>query len=168
MTLPPLVDPREPGAFWRLRALHMEEDLPAVPITSEGLTIGRSVSNDVILISEEFPGVSATHARLVYRAGVVTLEDLDSKNGTFVAGQAIERVVLEHGDVFELGRGGARFVVISPTRPDQTAHAWTISRFILKKHGNILKNLEKVLKNLDFPENLENQENVLKHNEKIG
>ena len=120
MTLPPPVDPREPGAFWRLRALHMEEDLPAVPITSEGLTIGRSVSNDVILVSEEFPGVSATHARLVYRAGVVTLEDLDSKNGTFVAGQAIERVVLQHGDVFELGRGGARFVVISPTRPDQT------------------------------------------------
>ena len=120
MTSPPPVDPREPGAFWRLRALHMEEDLPAVRITSEGVTIGRSVSNDVILVSEEFPGVSATHARLVYRAGVVTLEDLDSKNGTFVVGQAIERVVLQHGDVFELGRGGARFVVISPTRPDQT------------------------------------------------
>ena len=60
----------------------MAEDLPAVSIPAEGLTLGRASSNDIVLESEEFPGVSSTHARVVYRDGAVLLEDLESKNGT--------------------------------------------------------------------------------------
>jgi len=92
----------------------------AVPIPSEALSLGRAESNDVVLPSSEFPGVSSTHARVVLRDGKVLLEDLGSKNGTYVAGKAITRVSLQHGDVFELGRSGPRFVVLSPSKMDQT------------------------------------------------
>lgn len=115
-------------AGWRLKSLHMEEDQPAVPITVDGLTLGRSASNDIVLDSEEFPGVSGTHARVVLCENGVRLEDLDSKNGTFVGGYPVDRVPLSHGDVFELGRGGARFVLISPSRNDHTVLTAEVER----------------------------------------
>jgi S1-C subfamily serine protease/pSer/pThr/pTyr-binding forkhead associated (FHA) protein len=110
----------EPTAMWRLKALHTSEDSPSLTITAEGLSLGRSDSNDIILPSEDFPGVSSTHARVVARNGSIHLEDLGSKNGTYIAGEAISRVSLEHGDVFELGKGGPRFVVLRPSEVHQT------------------------------------------------
>jgi S1-C subfamily serine protease len=110
----------ETPSTWRLKALHTPEDTPALQITVEGISLGRAESNQVILPSEDFPGVSSTHARVVVRNGSVHLEDLGSKNGTYIAGEAISRVSLEHGDVFELGKGGPRFVVLSPSDVDQT------------------------------------------------
>ncbi|MCA8956965.1 MAG: trypsin-like peptidase domain-containing protein [Planctomycetes bacterium] len=105
---------------WQLKGLHRGDDQPFVPITGQGVTLGRAAGNDIVLTSGDFPGVSATHARVVLRDGQVLVEDLDSKNGTFVRGQPIDREVLEHGDVFELGSGGPRFVVLGPERAEQT------------------------------------------------
>lgn len=49
-------------------------------------------------------GVSRRHARIVVRAGRATLEDLGSKNGTFVREQRVSSPrVLEDGDVIRLG-----------------------------------------------------------------
>lgn len=53
----------------------------------------------------ESRGVSRHHARLVVRGGQATLEDLASKNGTFVAEKRLLGPrVLADGDVIRLGR----------------------------------------------------------------
>ncbi len=49
--------------------------------------------------------VSAKHARIIWRQGQVLLEDLCSRNGTKVNGQAIDLAVhLREGDIIELGQ----------------------------------------------------------------
>jgi len=47
--------------------------------------------------------VSRHHARLTIGAERVTLEDLGSKNGTFVKGQQVESANLENGSEFHIG-----------------------------------------------------------------
>jgi hypothetical protein len=59
-------------------------------------TIGRSADCEVKLKAGD---VSKQHCRLVVKPGRVIVEDLDSANGTFVNGEAIESAVLENGDV---------------------------------------------------------------------
>ena len=50
-------------------------------------------------------GVSRRHARIVADAGRFTLEDLGSKNGTYLREQRLEGpAALEDGDAFRLGR----------------------------------------------------------------
>jgi DNA-binding winged helix-turn-helix (wHTH) protein len=56
-------------------------------------------------VRAEGSGVSRQHARLVIRDGVATLEDLGSKNGTFVAGERLSAPrVLRDGDEIRLGQ----------------------------------------------------------------
>lgn len=51
------------------------------------------------------PGVSRRHARIVIREGQATLEDLGSKNGTFLGERRLEAPArLADGDTFRLGR----------------------------------------------------------------
>lgn len=53
----------------------------------------------------ESPSVSRRHARILIEEGEVVLEDLASKNGTFVRGERISMPTrLADGDVFRLGR----------------------------------------------------------------
>jgi pSer/pThr/pTyr-binding forkhead associated (FHA) protein len=53
----------------------------------------------------DLPGVSRQHARLVIRDAAATVEDLGSKNGTFVNGQDIKGVTaLADSDTLALGR----------------------------------------------------------------
>ena len=51
------------------------------------------------------PGISRRHARIVLQAGQATLEDLGSKNGTFLGERRLEAPArLEDGDTFRVGR----------------------------------------------------------------
>ena len=53
----------------------------------------------------ESPSISRRHARILIEEGEVVLEDLASKNGTFVRGERISVPTrLADGDVFRLGR----------------------------------------------------------------
>jgi len=47
--------------------------------------------------------MSSRHAMIEHSFGRWVLEDTNSKNGTVVNGTAVRRVVLKHGDLFELG-----------------------------------------------------------------
>jgi DNA-binding winged helix-turn-helix (wHTH) protein len=61
----------------------------------------------------ESPTVSRRHARIVVEGGQATLEDLGSKNGTFVRGQRVTAgCVLTDGDEILLGRVPATFRVL--------------------------------------------------------
>jgi DNA-binding winged helix-turn-helix (wHTH) protein len=66
----------------------------------------------------ESPTVSRRHARILVEEGQATLEDLGSKNGTFVRGERISApTLLVHGDVIRLGRVTLRLHAV---RADQT------------------------------------------------
>ena len=63
--------------------------------------IGRDTGADVPV---QFPGVSRRHAKIVVAAGVATVHDLGSKNGTWVRGQRISApCVLYDGDQLRIG-----------------------------------------------------------------
>ncbi len=63
------------------------------------LTLGRGLENDVVLDSLS---VSREHARLVLDGGLF-VEDLASRNGTFVNGQRVQRARVSPGDRIRLG-----------------------------------------------------------------
>jgi DNA-binding winged helix-turn-helix (wHTH) protein len=71
-------------------------------VLSEGENIlGRDPEADIRV---EHGSVSRRHARISIRTGTVTLEDLQSRNGTFVGGRRIESPAeLHDGDVIGLG-----------------------------------------------------------------
>jgi pSer/pThr/pTyr-binding forkhead associated (FHA) protein len=65
------------------------------------LTIGRLQDNDVMV---DNPAVSSHHACIFRDGDDWVIEDLDSKNGTFVNGKRVRRQVLQHGDVLLIGK----------------------------------------------------------------
>jgi ABC-type multidrug transport system ATPase subunit/pSer/pThr/pTyr-binding forkhead associated (FHA) protein len=64
------------------------------------IRIGRDPSNDLPL---NHPTVSSQHARLERRGNVLYIQDLGSTNGTFVNGRRITQMVLNAGDVVQIG-----------------------------------------------------------------
>ncbi|HEY8744920.1 MAG TPA: DUF3662 and FHA domain-containing protein, partial [Chloroflexota bacterium] len=68
-------------------------------MAGEELRFGRGLDNDVVLDSLS---VSREHARLL-RADGLFIEDLGSRNGTFVNGQRVQRARVGPGDRIRLG-----------------------------------------------------------------
>jgi hypothetical protein len=58
------------------------------------IVIGRDADCDLVLSSQS---VSGRHARLAWHAGQLVLEDLGSANGTWVAGERVQRAVVKPG-----------------------------------------------------------------------
>jgi hypothetical protein len=65
---------------------------------TEDLTVGRHPACDVVL---DDPSVSRWHARLRFRDGTWMLQDLDSRNGTWVNDVRVGRCQLRPGDHIE-------------------------------------------------------------------
>jgi two-component system, NtrC family, response regulator AtoC len=77
------------------------------------ITFGRSRAATVAIDHEK---VSRSHARLIRRGETISIEDLGSRNGTFVNGVKIERATeVAAGD--EIGIGPATAVVGASSRP---------------------------------------------------
>jgi len=86
-----LVDPGPTG-------LATGKSFPLAAVSS----IGRSLRN-VVSIDDEF--LSAEHALLSWRENAWWIEDLESKNGTFLSGVRVSRPVpVRPGDTIEVGR----------------------------------------------------------------
>lgn len=77
-------------------------------LTSQRTRIGRSPGNDIVLDS---PDVSGVHAVLVQDGANLAIEDLASRNGTFVGERRVERQVLKDGDV--VGIGGYTLTIVA-------------------------------------------------------
>ena len=83
-------------------------------------TIGREPSCTVCIND---PSVSRGHARITINGDDATLEDLGSKNGTAVMGEAIKRpTVLKDGDELEFGHVKGWFIVEDSHDPPTTTH----------------------------------------------
>jgi DNA-binding winged helix-turn-helix (wHTH) protein len=90
-----------------------------VPLTEGDNIVGRGIDAKVWI---DAPGVSRHHARIVVRQGEAMLEDLGSKNGTYVGGQ---RVTIPHrladGDQVRLGSVLITFRIPQPPGATETA-----------------------------------------------
>jgi hypothetical protein len=74
------------------------------------VTIGRSSDLDMVLVEEM---VSRKHARILVDAGTITIEDLDSTNGTFVNGEKIHHARLREGDRILIGTSILKVVTLT-------------------------------------------------------
>ncbi|HSO76857.1 MAG TPA: FHA domain-containing protein, partial [Blastocatellia bacterium] len=71
-----------------------------VVVESEGLTIGRLISNDLSLNHRT---VSRTHAGIKEFNGEYWIFNLSSSNGTVLNGELVDRTPLADGDVLQIG-----------------------------------------------------------------
>lgn len=99
--------------------------LKEFPINRKGMTIGRTVGNDIQL---DDAAVSSKHARLdvepnEYLDGHddVYITDLNSTNGTQVNGRAIKRCLLKNGDLLQIGKHRLTYVSELDHHHEQTA-----------------------------------------------
>lgn len=73
------------------------------------LSMGRAGENDLVLALD--PSVSARHARIVREGEHFWLEDVGSRNGTFLGDQLVaERVLIGPGTTFRVGRTQLEFM----------------------------------------------------------
>jgi len=126
LTDEPVAPAASPSRFWLIG-----EDHEFVLSEGENL-VGRAPDADVHI---EMPKVSRRHARITVRGDAATVEDLGSKNGTFIGDSPINgQIPLNHGDELRLGNLAAvlRVVVLEtgstvtelsrespPTRPSK-------------------------------------------------
>ncbi len=90
-----------------------------VALTEGNNIVGRETDASVWI---DAPGVSRHHARIVVRQGEATLEDLGSKNGTYVGAQRVtapRRLV--DGDQIRLGSVVVTFRIPQPPGSTETA-----------------------------------------------
>lgn len=73
----------------------------------EMLTLGRHSTCDVVLRA---PGVSRKHCHLVHANGRYYIEDLESRNGTYINGQPVRKNELNDKDLINLSSYIIRFV----------------------------------------------------------
>ncbi|MDD2608187.1 MAG: FHA domain-containing protein [Giesbergeria sp.] len=76
-------------------------------LTKDRTALGRRPYNDIVI---DNLAISGEHAVLHMHPSGVEVEDLDSTNGTFVNGKAVQRQWLHGGDVIELGKYKIRFL----------------------------------------------------------
>ncbi len=65
------------------------------------VTIGRAPDNDICI---DVFGVSRYHARVAFNGQAIIVQDLDSTNGTFVNGKAVEQTTITATDQVSIGR----------------------------------------------------------------
>jgi pSer/pThr/pTyr-binding forkhead associated (FHA) protein len=80
-------------------------------------TIGRAPD---ATIQCDVSGVSRHHARIVVAGGHATLEDLGSKNGTYVRQERVTSAGLADGDTIQLGKAILTFRIDPPLDPTDT------------------------------------------------
>jgi DNA-binding winged helix-turn-helix (wHTH) protein len=94
-------------------------ELGQAPLAEGGNVIGRGTDTSIWI---DVPGVSRHHARIVIRGDEAIIEDLGSKNGTFVAGERVTAPRrLDDGDQIRLGSVVVRFRIPGLSAGTETA-----------------------------------------------
>ena len=84
----------------------------SLPLVVGSTILGRADEADIRF---DLPGVSRQHARIDIEHGAITLEDLGSRNGTYLRGERITaRAALADGDEIRLGPVTLTFRLVSP------------------------------------------------------
>ena len=92
----------------------------AYSLNREETVLGRGREANVFI---DDAGASRAHARIVVTEdGRYVLEDLKSRNGTFVGGRRVERVELSSGDRIAIGSGVTLSFAILDSQAERMAH----------------------------------------------
>jgi DNA-binding winged helix-turn-helix (wHTH) protein len=91
------------------------------PLKQGANLIGRTADADICI---DRTAVSRAHARIVVTGTTATIEDLGSKNGTYLNGARLEQpAVLTNGDDIWIGRSVARLRFLVEGEPTLTEHS---------------------------------------------
>jgi DNA-binding winged helix-turn-helix (wHTH) protein len=91
-----------------------------VTLADGDYTIGRDAAADVVM---DYSTVSRQHARLHVSRGSVVLEDLESKNGTYVGAKRIQGThTLSDGDDLRFGRVPVKIRISGAANDTDTVH----------------------------------------------
>jgi pSer/pThr/pTyr-binding forkhead associated (FHA) protein len=101
--------PRKRGPGLRLRMLEpASREGETIPVEDE-VTVGRGGGCGIVLADDQF--VSTVHARVFRRGDEVFVEDLGSRNGTFVNGHPVDGTArLRRGDRVQFGQSVAELL----------------------------------------------------------
>jgi hypothetical protein len=94
------------------------------PLLEEITTIGRTNNSDVVISDGS---VSSRHARVVRSAQGFVLEDLGSRNGSFVNSEKIEKRLLADGDIVRFGKIVLTFNIAVETSRKETTQPELLS-----------------------------------------
>jgi pSer/pThr/pTyr-binding forkhead associated (FHA) protein len=78
-----------------------------VQLTKDRTTLGRRPYNDIVI---DNLAVSGEHAVIQLAGNEVTLEDLNSTNGTYINGKAVKKQPLVNNDTIEIGKYKIKYV----------------------------------------------------------
>jgi len=107
--------------YGTLRVATPDGQIREYPITAPSVIIGRADGNQVVI---DHVSVSRRHAQLTIESGRVSIEDLGSNTGTFVAGQRVgaqSQMLVEAGQTIRFGDVEARFTLAESLRGDAPA-----------------------------------------------
>ncbi len=90
-------------------------DRRLLPVHHSPFTIGRRTDQDLVITDAR---VSREHAIIISQADGFYVEDRDSKLGTFVNGERVQRRKLQRNDRLEFGVRGGAYVVFDPERQE--------------------------------------------------
>jgi len=88
-----------------------------VLLTKDRTTLGRRPYNDIVI---DNLAVSGEHAALQMSGPDVTIEDLNSTNGTYINGKAIKKQLLSHNDTVEVGKYKIKYLVDETSEYEKT------------------------------------------------
>ena len=78
-----------------------------VQLTKDRTTLGRRPYNDIVI---DNLAVSGEHAVIQLSGSEVSLEDLNSTNGTYINGKAVKKQLLANNDTVEIGKYKIKYV----------------------------------------------------------
>lgn len=104
---------------WQVLVTVLRTDNAAPPyrlsLDRQPVTIGASVDNDIVL---EGAGVSNQHAQVTMSRGVLSIQN-QSRNGTYVGEERVERRPLRAGEVVRIPPYELRFELLVASTPDE-------------------------------------------------
>jgi pSer/pThr/pTyr-binding forkhead associated (FHA) protein len=108
------------------------------------VVIGRSRETTIRLEGDMSLAVSRRHARIFYSGWKVCIEDLGSRNGTWLNRKRVERpTIIERGDVIEFGAGGPTLTVtdVALLAPDSAARRTEMEMKAVDAEGSFVSEL---------------------------
>jgi len=102
----PYLPSREP-THPLLRALSGPLEGREFVLTADQYSVGRDSQSDIVIDQRE---VSRRHAEIARMGSEYVLTDLKSSNGVYVNNLKLDRAVLSHGDVFQIGACVFQFI----------------------------------------------------------
>ncbi|MDH5675791.1 MAG: sigma 54-interacting transcriptional regulator [Myxococcales bacterium] len=104
-------------------------------------TVGRGFPAELTVDDRS---LSRQHARFEFEGGKLWVEDLGSKNGTWIAGQRVERRQLRPGEVVHMGRAVATLHLLGTETSDPAATTGAEPAFFGSTMADLYETVERV------------------------